>query len=116
MKILLLVDDDATVRRAMRRLLSSLDVEIREAINGLNALELIRSGLAPAVILSDVDMPALNGLEFVEKRNAEFAHIPVILCSGGSYQMQASALGVEYYEKGSDLQTLLDLVKNLLGA
>ena len=65
MKIVLLVEDDIDVRKALRRSLKNLGVEIREAINGLNALELIRGGLTPSLILSDIEMPAMNGLEFV---------------------------------------------------
>lgn len=115
MKIVLLVDDDDTVRKALRRSLKNLGVEVREAINGLNALELIRGGLAPALILSDIEMPAMNGLEFVGHRNAEFPHVPLILCSGGNYETQAVALGVPFWKKGGDLQVLLNRVQELLG-
>lgn len=116
MKTLLLVDDDPHVRRAMVRTLKHLEVEIREAINGQEALEMIRCGLTPALILSDIDMPYMNGFEFTEHRNLGFAQIPLILCSGGGHSKRAAELGVEYFEKGSDLQVLINRVKELIGS
>lgn len=102
MKTVLIVDDDPFVRQSMKRVLRNVDIEIREAENGQEALDLLRGGLSPAIIISDVDMPVLSGLELAQHRKDEFPGIPMVLCSGGAYDLQASALGVDYYAKGND--------------
>ncbi len=111
MRAILLVDDDDIIRRSVKRILhgvlANTDVEILEATNGEEALALLRNGLTPAVILSDVDMPKMNGLALVKCCKAEFATIPIVLCSGGSYEEAAEKLGVQYHAKGLDSPAML---------
>jgi signal transduction histidine kinase/CheY-like chemotaxis protein len=60
----LLVDDEELIRRPMGRFLKKRGAEITEAVDGLEALERIRTGFEPHVILADLRMPRMDGAEF----------------------------------------------------
>src|SRR5256714_3418277 len=63
----LLVDDEEPIRRPMARFLGKRGAEVSEAGDGMAALERIRSGLEPQVILADLRMPRMDGAEFYER-------------------------------------------------
>src|SRR3989442_11345471 len=63
----LLVDDEELIRRPMGRFLSKRGAEIREAGDGQAALERLREGVEPQVILADLRMPRMDGAEFYER-------------------------------------------------
>ena len=81
----LLVEDEPLVRRVMERMLSDADYRVTTAGNGLEALELLDGGLRPDVVLSDVVMPRMGGLELREKLRAR--GVPVVLMSGYSSEV-----------------------------
>ena len=75
----LLVDDHASVRRALRTLLQlepDIDV-VGEAANGQMAVDLTRH-LQPDVVLMDITMPTMNGIEATRAIHAEFPRVCVI--------------------------------------
>ena len=91
MQKLLLVDDSSTIRRIILRVLrqAELDVDhIVEAQNGLEALELLRNDREIGLILSDVHMPEMNGVDFVRAVRAEYSkdRMPVIMLTTESGQ------------------------------
>ena len=63
----LLIDDEEPIRRPMARFLGKRGAEVSEAGDGVAALERIRSGLEPQVILADLRMPRMDGAEFYER-------------------------------------------------
>jgi len=76
---ILVVDDDLEMRVSLGHLLQSADYDtqlVKSAPEGLAALQ----ENAPDVILSDVRMPDMDGLEF-QKRVREISHVPVVLIS-----------------------------------
>jgi len=79
---LLIADDHAVVRQGVRQILSDApEVEIvAEASNGLEALELMRDIELDVVIL-DLSMPGLSGLETVKKIRQDSPHVPVLVLS-----------------------------------
>jgi DNA-binding NarL/FixJ family response regulator len=79
---ILLADDHAVVRQGFRMLLSAqADLEIvGEAGNGREAVELVAS-LRPDVVVMDVTMPELNGIEATRRLTAENPHIRVVALS-----------------------------------
>lgn len=77
----LVVDDEPTIRRLMRRALSGMGLDVVEAANGLEALERFRARHVVAVV-SDVRMPVMNGLELVEHLRSEAPDLPIVLVSG----------------------------------
>ena len=97
MKILL-VEDQAMVRGALATLLRlEPGVEVSEVENGLAAFERCQSGLFD-VVLTDIEMPTMSGLELLEKlRGQSFAGKVVILTTFGraGYIQRALQLGVD---------------------
>jgi signal transduction histidine kinase len=63
----LLVDDEELIRKPMSRFLKKRGAEVSEAGDGAAALERIRGGFEPQVILADLRMPRMDGAEFYER-------------------------------------------------
>lgn len=95
---ILIVDDNADIRSYLRSLLSA-SYYVIEASDGRNGLRLARESV-PDLIVSDVMMPIMNGLEFCSKIKADdvTCHIPVILLTARSAESQR----IEGYEHGAD--------------
>ncbi|BAW01479.1 two-component response regulator [Thermus thermophilus] len=74
----LVVDDDPVQRRLLMRALAPLEVEVWEARNGKEALDLLRDRL-PHVVLTDLHMPVMDGLELTQSLKAQDPLLPVIL-------------------------------------
>jgi two-component system cell cycle sensor histidine kinase/response regulator CckA len=80
---ILLVDDEPSVRRFASRVLAEEGFLVEEAVDGAAALDRLRDGGAPIdVVVSDVVMPRLNGVELTLALNASHPTLPVILMSG----------------------------------
>jgi signal transduction histidine kinase len=67
----LLVDDEELIRRPMARFLTKRGAEVKEAGDGEAALERLRAGYDPQVILADLRMPRMDGAEFYERLQEE---------------------------------------------
>lgn len=80
---LIIVDDHQLVREGFKSLLADMDfVElIGEASDGKQAIQLLRNGLRPQIILMDVEMPIMGGLETTEIISKEYFGIKVIMLS-----------------------------------
>jgi two-component system, cell cycle sensor histidine kinase and response regulator CckA len=79
----LVVDDEIAVRRFAARVLQREGFEVFEASDGAEALELVKAGQPPIdVIVSDIVMPRLNGVELMQALAAICPDLPVILMSG----------------------------------
>lgn len=79
----LVVDDESAVRRFAARVLAVEGYAVVEASDGVEALELIKhGGLSIEVVVSDIVMPRLNGVELIQALSVSHPHLPVILMSG----------------------------------
>jgi DNA-binding NtrC family response regulator len=79
----LVVDDEAAVRRFTIRVLEREGYAVVEARDGVEALELIKQGeTVVEVVVSDIVMPRLNGVELMQALFAVIPDLPVILMSG----------------------------------
>jgi putative two-component system response regulator len=115
---ILLVEDDADLRRLWHRLLLREGYRVASATNGREALEQIER-VAPDVVLSDVMMHDMDGLELCRRLKAEprFRLTPVILVTGLD-DTQARVRGIEagaddFIAKPADPQTLRARLKSL---
>jgi CheY-like chemotaxis protein len=83
-KMVLVVEDDAVTRGAIRMLLEWEDYRVACAADGAEALELLRRGEKPTLILLDARLPACDGWCFREEQRADpdLADIPVVVISG----------------------------------
>ncbi len=80
---ILLVDDEALVRRIGRTLLTKLGYSILEAADGLEALEICRTrGDEIGLVLLDLTMPNLSGKETFARLHEMLPDLPVLICSG----------------------------------
>jgi two-component system, chemotaxis family, chemotaxis protein CheY len=79
----LVVDDSATIRGFARLVLKALRLEVREAADGAEALRIAREA-APALVLSDIQMPVLDGFGLTRelRRDEKLREVPVVLLSG----------------------------------
>jgi CheY-like chemotaxis protein len=81
----LIVDDDASMRRALKTILLLRDFVVVEASDGIAALETLARETVQ-VVFSDVSMPNMNGFELLArvKRQPATAHLPVIMLTSES--------------------------------
>jgi two-component system, chemotaxis family, chemotaxis protein CheY len=82
MKTCLVVDDSSVIRKVARRILEEMQFAISEAEDGVQALDICRTGL-PDVVFLDLDMPRMDGMTFLqEMRNLPGGSRPkVVLCT-----------------------------------
>ncbi len=79
----LLVDDDAEVRRFVVRVLLGFGYTVHEASNGSEALALLATGIAIDLLLSDMTMPGdINGYELVRETRRQYPAIRILCMSG----------------------------------
>jgi len=82
-EIVLVVDDEPTVRRLARRVLLEDGFEVIEAADGAEALDLVEGSADPLrVVVSDIVMPKLNGVQLLQRLSITHPELPVILMSG----------------------------------
>lgn len=83
MPTVLIVDDSATVRGFAKLFLKQLAVEVKEAEEGAQALQIARAG-APALAIVDVQMPGMDGLTFLRevRKDPALSALPVVLLTG----------------------------------
>ena len=77
----LLVDDDPSVRTVLSQHIKMAGFETREAEDGIDGLVKLRNEL-PKVIISDIEMPRMSGIEFIGVVRRRFPFMPVIVLSG----------------------------------
>jgi EAL domain-containing protein (putative c-di-GMP-specific phosphodiesterase class I) len=77
----LVVDDEEALLRAHVRILTKAGYDVESAVNGSAALRALE-GAPFDVILSDIDMPGLNGIQFLERVRVRDLDVPVILITG----------------------------------
>lgn len=78
---ILIIDDSASVRRQVSTILTSEGFEIIEAADGIEGSAHIRSDVDLALVLCDINMPRLNGLDMLESVSSEISKkaIPVVM-------------------------------------
>lgn len=95
----LIVDDDPMLLSLLSDTLSSVGYEIRSAPNGEEALERINNGDGDVdIIIADISMPGIDGLELLRRVKSRRPDIPVILMTGVSMQ----GIRTKALEEGAD--------------
>lgn len=123
MKTILLVDDSKAIRMTMSFVMKNEGFDVIEAEDGLSALKLL-DGRKINLIISDVNMPGLNGLEFVKKLKNEtdyqaYRFVPVVMLtteSSNDKKKEGKEAGVRaWITKPFPPETLLDTISKLIG-
>tara|TARA_B100000029_G_scaffold122803_1_gene116387 strand:- start:421 stop:798 length:378 start_codon:yes stop_codon:yes gene_type:complete len=119
MKVLI-VDDSATCRIRVRTFLEENGYEIYEADSGISGLEVLKDNSEINFIFSDLNMPEMDGLNFIERaRNLkEFNNTPVVICTTEVCEImkgKAKELGVKaWMQKPLKLSNMLGVLKMVL--
>ena len=111
----LIVDDDLPTREALRELLElDGDHVAGEATNGREALAMLRNGCDPDVILLDLDMPVMDGWQFVAAlHDSRMSALPVVVFSSDAEHAPRSAPVVAALKKGNlDPVELCDMIRS----
>ena len=115
---ILVVDDEAEVRKSVRLILTKAGYEVVEAEDGGKAMEVMNSGDNARMIdtiISDIYMPNMNGMEAIAYFRSQFPSIPVIVLTGQTDRQWVDMLykqGVsDYLVKPVEPETLTSLVR-----
>ncbi len=98
-KKILAIDDEKSIRFIIENTFNK-DFDVVTMTNGMDALFYIQSGNFPDVIICDLEMPVLNGIEFVKRlrESGFFEEIPLIMLSG----KEESSEKIKCFEMGAD--------------
>ncbi|OUS27057.1 hypothetical protein A9Q99_17805 [Gammaproteobacteria bacterium 45_16_T64] len=114
----MIIDDSLSVRRSLDQLMTDMGYDTILAQDGVQAVELLKHQI-PDVILTDMEMPRMNGLELTSyiKKSETLRHLPVVMITSRSTQKHrqlAESSGVDHYlTKPYTESQLLDLVENI---
>ena len=121
---LLLIEDDVNLGYIMKSVLEDVigGYEVDIALNGKQGIERFQA-FAPDVIVSDIEMPVMNGYEMVKKIRQTNLDIPVILATGKTSPKDVTAgyeIGTDYYikkpytpeELNAHIKSLINLKEN----
>jgi signal transduction histidine kinase/CheY-like chemotaxis protein len=118
-KTILMVDDDADIRHALRPIIEREGYSLVEAENGVAALEKLRRDTRPDLILLDLEMPVMDGWGFLAERERDPAlrAIPVIVISAHrDVARRVSAARASYFQKPFRPESLVETIDRLAGA
>jgi len=96
--LIMVVDDSAMIRMQVKRALTGAGHEVLEAVDGRDALEKLEGSREPSLLVCDVNMPRMNGIELLQQlRNKGFSAPIVMLTTEGQPDMirKARLLGAK---------------------
>ena len=115
MSNILIIDDEKAIRKTLSEILSYEGYKIEEASDGEEGLKKFKEK-AFDVVLCDIKMPKLDGLEFLDKAREANPDVPVIMISGhGTIETAVEAVkkgAYDYISKPPDLNRLLITIRN----
>jgi len=115
----LLIEDEESIRRVMSRILKEENdqYQITEAVDGKQGLDLLFK-IQFDLVLCDIKMPKMDGIEVLKKANDEMLNIPFIMLTGhGNIETAVEAMKLGAYDfisKPPDLNRLLNSVRHAL--
>lgn len=115
MSKILIIDDERSIRRALKEILEFENFEVHEAEDGKQGLEKILHD-SYDVVFCDIKMPQMDGIEVLEKLQEAKVEVPMIMISGhGNVETAVEALkkgAFDFIEKPLDLNRILVTVRN----
>jgi two-component system, NtrC family, response regulator HydG len=106
----LAVDDDVSVRTALRELLKSENCEVQLAADGAEALERLAE-VPPDIVVTDLDMPRMDGMQLIERLHGSYRHLPIIVVTSATELRSAVAAmragAADYITKPVDFDELM---------
>lgn len=116
----LLVEDEQTLRKLLGKQLRQLGYEVLEAENGRNALCLSEQNENIALLITDIMMPGMNGIQLAEKIRQNEPELPVLFISGYLHDESADFNRLDgnvfFLRKPFTLRVLADKVEGILAS
>ncbi|WP_207632685.1 response regulator [Foetidibacter luteolus] len=97
MKKILIVEDNISMRYLLENILKKSYI-VRTADDGLTAMMSLSQGFSPDLILTDINMPSINGWELIAylKKSALYKHIPIVVLSSAFLEETKVEVETEY--------------------
>ncbi|HEX2922841.1 MAG TPA: response regulator [Chloroflexota bacterium] len=111
-RTILVIEDDADLRAAMRWALEMVGYAVTTANNGFEALKVVEQH-SPDLILLDMHMPLMDGREFAQElRKSDHSEIPLVFVTASTESRETGEIGaVAWVRKPFDLASLIGTVK-----
>uniref|UniRef100_A0A7C2K2F8 Response regulator n=1 Tax=candidate division WOR-3 bacterium TaxID=2052148 RepID=A0A7C2K2F8_UNCW3 len=117
-KTILIIDDSATIIMSLKTVLELHGFKVESASNGKEALDKIKSGLKPDLIITDLNMPVMDGMEFIKNVRPVLRFIPILILTTESEvkkREEAKKLGATgWLVKPVSGVDLINVVKKIL--
>src|ERR1700744_2344161 len=117
MSNIIIIDDEKAIRKTLSEILSYEGYKIDEAVDGEDGLKKFTSNTYD-VVICDVKMPKMDGIEFLEKARTANPDVPIIIISGhGNIELAVEAVkkgAFDYISKPPDLNRLLITIRNAM--
>lgn len=117
-KTILIVDDSATMIMSLKANLEMQGFKVETASNGQMALDKIKTGLKPNLIITDINMPVMDGLEFIKNVRPILRFTPILILTTESEQKkreEAKKLGATgWLVKPVSGGDLINVIKKVL--
>jgi PAS domain S-box-containing protein len=121
---ILIVEDDASVREMLFSFLQEIGYSVQQATNGREALNLLEEWAAtnrePALLLTDLVMPEINGRELATKALTLFPNLKIMFCSGYAeaqlVQQGELASTIHFLQKPFNIEALAQKIRSILEA
>lgn len=117
MPAILIIDDERAIRNVLKDILTNEGFKVEEAADGEEGLKKFQAGTFD-VVLCDIKMPKLDGIEFLQKVMESGSDTPVIIISGhGNIETAVDAVkkgAFDYISKPPDLNRLLITIRNAM--
>ena len=115
---ILVVDDDASLGRALQRMVRSMDIDCELSPSGDDMIARLQ-GLRPTFVLLDIHMPGKSGIESLAEMRSRGFDVPTVMMTGvereGTRETCLSAGAVEVLAKPIDARTISQLFNRLGG-
>ena len=119
-KTIMIIDDSPTMLMSLEGILSKAGIAVLKAVSGEEALEKLTHGPKPDLVITDLNMGALNGIELIRKlrKLANFRFLPILMLTTESQQDKRndarSAGATGWIVKPVDGAALLNVVRQVL--
>jgi signal transduction histidine kinase len=116
--LVLVVDDEEDIRNILKSIITKQGYDVVTAAHGAEALAYLRTHAKPRLILLDLTMPVMNGMQFIaeRRRDANLATVPVVVMSADrEAQPWCINQNLDYWAKPLDFETLVRALKQRLG-
>ena len=115
MNLVLIIDDEKAIRKTLSEILSFEGYKVEEAADGEEGLKCFKDKTYD-VVLCDIKMPKLDGIEFLQKATEHNPDVPIIMISGhGNIETAVEAVkkgAYDFIQKPPDLNRLLVTIRN----